>query len=397
MQGGHFGNGGAQNEGGKREQVRGGRNGGTAGASSGAAGDDLRGNGGVGGDGSGTSGAPSPSAGRGGLGAGGLAQSGGTTGIGVAGATAGGGVGGEGAAETGGTDMGGATRGGSGSGGSGPFAEAGAGGAVTIFDWDYDPSACDGFTCGHGVCVRDGTVQHCECKQGYSGERCEDDVDECQQNPCSGACTNTIGSFECECPSGFAGTECERRAFQGIGELAVFVGSSFVALSRDGTHLVATAGSNGSRRAVLFNVETGTLTDVSPAGAVDCEATAINGDGTKVFGHCDKSFIWFDGSARFLEGELAEAEIRSVSADGSVLVGSSPYTLSPYKTAFRATEHEFRWLGVWGQRSSSTRSVSADGSIVVLSSNSEGYVWSTRDGLRRLVYGPDDIHQPDFS
>ena len=36
---------------------------------------------------------------------------------------------------------------------------------------------------------------------GYSGERCETDVDECASNPClnGGTCTQGVGNYTCSC------------------------------------------------------------------------------------------------------------------------------------------------------------------------------------------------------
>ena len=45
------------------------------------------------------------------------------------------------------------------------------------------------------------------CKPGYTGNSCEVDIDECEQNPnlCGEMqqCVNTAGSFICECRQGF--------------------------------------------------------------------------------------------------------------------------------------------------------------------------------------------------
>jgi hypothetical protein len=50
----------------------------------------------------------------------------------------------------------------------------------------------------------------CECKDGFTGEACDVNIDECASNPCaSGAkCEDLIGSYKCHCPSGKTGADC---------------------------------------------------------------------------------------------------------------------------------------------------------------------------------------------
>ena len=50
-------------------------------------------------------------------------------------------------------------------------------------------------------------VPVCTCSDGWSGSTCEDDIDECAQDPCieGATCSNTKGGFECICQAGFDG------------------------------------------------------------------------------------------------------------------------------------------------------------------------------------------------
>ncbi|XP_052422820.1 versican core protein isoform X38 [Carassius gibelio] len=76
-----------------------------------------------------------------------------------------------------------------------------------------------GFTlCSVSVCENDGTCYSngkrniCVCMPGYSGEHCENDVDECQSNPCrnGGTCIDGLNTFSCVCLPSYSGPLCEQ-------------------------------------------------------------------------------------------------------------------------------------------------------------------------------------------
>uniref|UniRef100_W5KML6 Versican core protein n=1 Tax=Astyanax mexicanus TaxID=7994 RepID=W5KML6_ASTMX len=62
-----------------------------------------------------------------------------------------------------------------------------------------------------GTCVSNGE-DRCFCAAGFSGDRCETDIDECQSNPCrNGAtCLDGVDSFSCVCLPSYSGSLCER-------------------------------------------------------------------------------------------------------------------------------------------------------------------------------------------
>ncbi|XP_071340242.1 uncharacterized protein [Trachinotus anak] len=62
-----------------------------------------------------------------------------------------------------------------------------------------------------GSCYKTGNIHACSCAPGYSGDRCETDIDECQSNPCrnGGTCVDGLASFTCVCLPSYSGLYCE--------------------------------------------------------------------------------------------------------------------------------------------------------------------------------------------
>ncbi|XP_061593558.1 sushi, nidogen and EGF-like domain-containing protein 1 isoform X1 [Cololabis saira] len=60
-------------------------------------------------------------------------------------------------------------------------------------------------------CIRGNPSYTCSCLAGFTGRRCQINVDECASNPCQngGACKDQINGFFCECPPGYTGIRCE--------------------------------------------------------------------------------------------------------------------------------------------------------------------------------------------
>jgi len=54
----------------------------------------------------------------------------------------------------------------------------------------------------------------CDCKgTGFKGSRCQTPVDPCESKPCrnGGKCVVRGNGFKCNCKNGFSGTRCEKK------------------------------------------------------------------------------------------------------------------------------------------------------------------------------------------
>ena len=69
---------------------------------------------------------------------------------------------------------------------------------------------CIGIDCGNGICQNSNESFTCECNAGYTGQSCSVDINECEENSCSGnrQCVDGIATFTCECNPGFSGENC---------------------------------------------------------------------------------------------------------------------------------------------------------------------------------------------
>ncbi|XP_061573968.1 von Willebrand factor D and EGF domain-containing protein [Cololabis saira] len=80
---------------------------------------------------------------------------------------------------------------------------------------EVDVDDCKPNPCRLGRCVDGPNSFSCICPPGMTGRTCRDDVDECVSRPCfpDVSCSNTLGSFTCgSCPPGFSGdgVNCNR-------------------------------------------------------------------------------------------------------------------------------------------------------------------------------------------
>lgn len=64
-----------------------------------------------------------------------------------------------------------------------------------------------------GHCLDLGRSVLCKCRPGFTGSRCELNVDDCASGPCAngGTCVDGPNSYTCSCTLGYGGKDCSTR------------------------------------------------------------------------------------------------------------------------------------------------------------------------------------------
>jgi len=75
------------------------------------------------------------------------------------------------------------------------------------------------------ICEENMEDYECKCPSGYSGDLCEEDINECELSPClnGGSCENQNGSFSCLCPEDLHGPVCDLVIFFPFLDLCVAI------------------------------------------------------------------------------------------------------------------------------------------------------------------------------
>nr|XP_015802266.2 sushi, von Willebrand factor type A, EGF and pentraxin domain-containing protein 1 isoform X3 [Nothobranchius furzeri] len=77
---------------------------------------------------------------------------------------------------------------------------------------EIDINECDSSPCQNGGLCKDGMGDfQCQCKLGFLGSLCEAEINECLSSPClnEGVCVDEVNGFSCSCADGFTGFRCE--------------------------------------------------------------------------------------------------------------------------------------------------------------------------------------------
>ncbi|XP_058479498.1 sushi, von Willebrand factor type A, EGF and pentraxin domain-containing protein 1 isoform X3 [Solea solea] len=77
---------------------------------------------------------------------------------------------------------------------------------------EVDIDECDSAPCQNGGLCKDGMGDfQCQCKPGFVGFLCEAEVNECMSSPClnEGVCVDEVNKFTCSCAGGYTGSRCE--------------------------------------------------------------------------------------------------------------------------------------------------------------------------------------------
>ncbi|XP_022085321.1 protein crumbs-like isoform X2 [Acanthaster planci] len=75
-----------------------------------------------------------------------------------------------------------------------------------------EPGVCDSHFCSNsGTCLDVWNDAECQCAPGFTGDRCQIDINECMANPCvmGSTCRDEINNYTCLCLPGYEGRNCD--------------------------------------------------------------------------------------------------------------------------------------------------------------------------------------------
>ena len=131
--------------------------------------------------------------------------------------------------------------------------------------------SCEADTCNdHGTCSDTGGEVSCSCDDGWTGDRCEDNVDECAtgEHDCDAhaTCTDTDGAWECTCNAGYEGNGTSCSEIDGCAGDPCFGGVSCTDVPAPGTGYTCGACPTG------YEGDGETCTDIDGCAGDPCAA-----------------------------------------------------------------------------------------------------------------------------
>ncbi|XP_071100584.1 sushi, von Willebrand factor type A, EGF and pentraxin domain-containing protein 1-like [Haliotis cracherodii] len=80
-----------------------------------------------------------------------------------------------------------------------------------------DTDECEASPCVHGTCTDELNTHTCDCEEGYRGDNCESNEDNCEFHMCeNGAtCIDGVRNYTCSCTTGFSGKFCSDAVVNG--------------------------------------------------------------------------------------------------------------------------------------------------------------------------------------
>lgn len=261
---------------------------------------------------------------------------------------------------------------------------------------------CKDHQCQNGAtCEPDGDEDYtCLCAEGFEGDRCEVDIDECADDPCEngGTCANQVGAYECTCPAQWTGKNCHLPRFEVLPEN--FIPAK---LNADGTVAIGkipTTGAN-SQAARYLN---GQLRELGLfSGDSTSEALAVSSDGETIVGTgaptvgASRAIRWRGTNMVQLPPVNDDDACRatSVTADGQVVVGVCGDRI------VRWTTDGVEDLGVpSGTMYCNHALVSADGGLLMVTCSQSGdnkVFIESPDGFSMLASQPSNCRLQDLA
>ncbi|XP_075163375.1 cubilin homolog [Haematobia irritans] len=185
---------------------------------------------------------------------------------------------------------------------------------------------------------------HCDCPEGWTGDTCEEDVDECYllagtdlgcQN--NAVCTNTPGSYKCTCANGFTGTHCRLRNPVCHSEQSKeFCGHGICVPANNPQGFTCICDQGWTRNITAIKNSTATLAcdidiDECEGSRNPCHSECINLPGTFKCGPCPTGYtgngkmcIDVDECATNNGGCSLQPKVRCINTEGSHFCGQCP-------------------------------------------------------------------------